>query len=308
MGATTITIVGCGALGSLLAARLIEGGLSVQVLQRTGEQLNALRDKGITIIGDRTGHDRNFALAAVSDDPSQLVESCLIIVLVKSHSTESVHAAQNLLSEDGVVLTLQNGLGNIEKLVNCFKEEQVAAGIDTYAAFRISPGVIGWGGDGYIVLGSLTKNRNMSWVCELLKSGGLEVSYVDDPMPAIWRKLAINAMVNTTAALTRMKNGELLDYESIMTLMRELGKEAVIAAGRAGIQLDFEEIWKIHLENLERTANNKPSMLQDVEAQRPTEIEAISGSILQYAKDEKDFPYTRTVYSLLKAIESKFCA
>jgi 2-dehydropantoate 2-reductase len=308
MDATTITIVGCGALGSLLAARLIEGGLTVQVLQRTGEQLNALLDKGITIIGDRTGQDRNFALAAVSDDPSELVESRLIIVLVKSYSTESVNAAQNLLAKDGVVLTLQNGLGNIEKLVNCFNEEQLAVGIDTYGAYRISPGVIGWGGDGYIVLGPWIKNRNMNWVCELLKTGGLEVSYVDDPMPAIWRKLAINAMVNTTAALTHMKNGELLDYESIVALMRELGKEAVIAAGRAGIPLDFEEIWKFHLENLRRTASNKPSMLQDIEAQRPTEIEAISGSILQYAKDDKDFPYTRTVYNLLRAIESKFCA
>jgi len=308
MDATTITIVGCGALGSLLAARLIEGGLTVQVLQRTGEQLNALLDKGITIIGDRTGQDRNFALAAVSDDPSELVESRLIIVLVKSYSTESVNAAQHLLAKDGVVLTLQNGLGNIEKLVNCFNEEQLAVGIDTYGAYRISPGVIGWGGDGYIVLGPWIKNRNMNWVCELLKTGGLEVSYVDDPMPAIWRKLAINAMVNTTAALTHMKNGELLDYESIVALMRELGKEAVIAAGRAGIPLDFEEIWKFHLENLRRTASNKPSMLQDIEAQRPTEIEAISGSILQYAKDDKDFPYTRTVYNLLRAIESKFCA
>ena len=308
MDATTITIVGCGALGSLLAARLIEGGLTVQVLQRTGEQLNALLDKGITIIGDRTGQNRNFALAAVSDDPSELVESRLIIVLVKSYSTESVNAAQNLLAKDGVVLTLQNGLGNIEKLVNCFNEEQLAVGIDTYGAYRISPGVIGWGGDGYIVLGPWIKNRNMNWVCELLKTGGLEVSYVDDPMPAIWRKLAINAMVNTTAALTHMKNGELLDYESIVALMRELGKEAVIAAGRAGIPLDFEEIWKFHLENLRRTASNKPSMLQDIEAQRPTEIEAISGSILQYAKDDKDFPYTRTVYNLLRAIESKFCA
>mgnify|MGYP002526169945 FL=1 len=201
---------------------------------------------------------------------------------------------------------MQNGLGNIEKLVNCFNEEQLAVGIDTYGAYRISPGVIGWGGDGYIVLGPWIKNRNMNWVCELLKTGGLEVSYVDDPMPAIWRKLAINAMVNTTAALTHMKNGELLDYESIVALMRELGKEAVIAAGRAGIPLDFEEIWKFHLENLRRTASNKPSMLQDIEAQRPTEIEAISGSILQYAKDDKDFPYTRTVYNLLRAIESKF--
>jgi 2-dehydropantoate 2-reductase len=301
----TITIAGCGALGSLLAARLIEGGVSVQAYQRPGDQLDALKESGITIIGDRTGEDRNFKLICVSDSPSDLAPSQLIIVLVKSYNTESVFPVIETLAEDGVVLTLQNGLGNAEKLVEGFSEETVAAGVDTYGAHRISPGVIGWGGDGYIILGPWHQKSKMVWIKDLLAKAGLNASYVDDPRPAIWRKLAINAMVNTTAALTRMRNGELLNYPPVMELMNNLGKEAVIAANRAGILLDFEEIWKMHLENLERTASNRPSMLQDIEANRQTEIEAISGGVLNYARDDQEFPYTRAVYGLLKTIDLK---
>ena len=149
----SVTIVGCGALGSLLAARLIEGGLRVQALQRPGAQLEALRREGITVERDRTGTTRRFRLAAVSDDPSQLEPSRLVVILVKAYDTEGVQAARQILEPEGTVLTLQNGLGNPEKLAPLFGEERVAAGVATYGAYRTAPGVIRWGGDGFIVLG-----------------------------------------------------------------------------------------------------------------------------------------------------------
>ena len=69
------------------------------------------------------------------------------------------------------------------------------------------------------------------------------------------------------------------------------------------MRLESDDMWAMHLENLERTAANKPSMLQDVEAGRQTEIDSISGGVLKYARDGGEFPYTRAVYSLLKAID-----
>jgi len=298
-----VTMAGCGALGSLLAARLVEGGVQVQAFQRKGAQLEVLKENGITIEGDRIGTTRNFKLAAASDDPSELRLSRLIIVLVKAYSTEGTYPVKHILEEDGVVLTLQNGLGNVEKLVRMFGYEKVAAGIATYGAYTIAPGVIGWGGDGYIIFGPWKKGQDMSWVCDFLKDAGLKVTYVEDPRPAIWWKLTINAMVNTTAALTRMKNGEMLANPMALEMMRRLGKEAVVAAGRAGVDLDFDEIWSMHIENLERTAANKPSMLQDIEARRKTEVDAIIGGVLKYSRDDEEFPYTRSVYALLKAMD-----
>jgi 2-dehydropantoate 2-reductase len=298
-----VTMAGCGALGSLLAARLIEGGVPVQAFQRAGAQLEALRRDGITIEADRTGTTRQFRLAAASHNPAELEPSELIIVLVKAYSTDGVHPVRGVLAPEGAVLSLQNGLGNVERLVPIFGEAKVAAGVATYGAYRVSPGVIRWGGDGFITIGPWRQGLDLSWIRDVLLDAGLSVSYVDDPGPAIWKKLAINAMVNTTAALTRMRNREVLASPMALELMRKLGQETVVAAGRAGVDLDFEALWAMHLDNLERTAANKPSMLQDVEAGRQTEIEAISGGVLQYARDEKEFPYTRSVYALLKAID-----
>ncbi len=299
-----ITVAGCGALGSLLAARLIEGGAELQVYQREGEQLNALKENGITIERDRTGKRTNFGLSAISSQTRDLEPSSLIVVLVKSHATELLSPLKELLKPKGVALTLQNGLGNMEKLVSIFGKYRVGAGIDTYGAYRIAPGVIGWGGDGFIRLGSAVPGHSIKWVADLLAEKGLNVAYREDPKPDLWKKLAINAMVNTASALTGMKNGELLDYPLMLDLMRHLGRESVSAAKRAGVEIDFEELWEMHLNSLKRTGNNKTSMLQDFESGRPSEIDAISGSVLQYARSGSEYPYTRSVHAMLKSMET----
>ncbi len=298
-----VTVAGCGALGSLLAARLVEGGVQVQAYQRSGAQLDALRQHGITVVADRTGSTRTFRLTAASDDPLALEPSGLVIVLVKAYQTQSIAPVRAVLAPGGLVLSLQNGLGNLETLAGIFAPSSLAAGVTTYGAYSVAPGTIRWGGDGNVTLGPWQRGLEMSWIADLLKGAGLNATYTDDPRPAIWRKLAINAMVNTTAALTRMKNGALLANPAALALMRKLGQEAIAAAGRDGVVLDLAELWPMHLENLGRTAENRPSMLQDVEAGRQTEIEAISGGVLAYARDDEEFPYTRAMYALLRAID-----
>ena len=298
-----ITIAGCGALGSLLAARLIEGGAELQVYQRDGEQLEALKENGITIEKDRTGRRERFRISAISSDTRDLYPSRLIIVLVKSYATGLLSPLKNLMEPECAVLTLQNGLGNMEKLVSIFGKDRVGAGIDTYGAYRIAPGIIGWGGDGFIYLGPAVPGNSMKWVADYLIEKGLNVTYKENPMPDLWRKLAVNAMLNTTSALTGMKNGELLDYPLMLDLMTHLGKETVSAAGRAGIDIDFDALWEMYLESLKRTRVNRSSMLQDFEFKRRSEIDAISGYVLQYAQNDSEFPYTRSVYATLKSKE-----
>lgn len=300
---TTVTIVGCGALGSLFAARLLEAGLRVQALQRPGPQLEALCRDGIWIRGDRTGTDRHFALTAAAARAEELEPARLAIVLVKSYHTQDLDRLAALLALGGAVLSLQNGAGNAELLSAFVGGKRVAAGTATYGAHRISPGVIAWGGDGRIVLGPWQAGQDMSWITKLLCDAGLNANYVEDPRPALWRKLAINAMVNTVTALARVRNGQTLESPWSIDVMQRLGREAVIAAGRAGVPLDFDEVWSLQEENLRRTAANRTSMLQDVEGGRRTEVDAILGTVLRYAENDQDLPTTRAVYGLLKTIE-----
>tara|TARA_A100001037_G_scaffold30253_2_gene23901 strand:+ start:5743 stop:6654 length:912 start_codon:yes stop_codon:yes gene_type:complete len=296
-----VTFAGCGALGSLLASRFIDAGHDVQVFQRPGAQFDALAANGITIEAD--GQRSAFPLAAVSSDAAKLAPSRLIIVLVKAYSTAEIEGARDVLSPDGIALTLQNGLGPADVLAGIFGDERSAAGITTIGSYTITPGVTGLGGWGDTVIGPWQSGTDISWIAEAFEDSGIPVELEDDPRPAIWRKLAINAMVNPLTALTGLRVGEARDRPALIDMMQRLGREAVTAAQRAGVKLDFDSIWEQNSRNLVRTAANKTSMLQDIEAGRKTEIDAISGSVLKYAESEIDFPYTRTIYSLLKSID-----
>lgn len=296
-----ITFAGCGALGSLLASRLIDSGHDVQVFQRPGAQFDALAENGITIETD--GTRTTYPLAGVSDDPANLDPSQLIVVLVKTYSTPDIAPAKSVLTPDGIALTLQNGLGSADVLADIFGAARTAAGTTTIGSYTISPGVTGLGGWGDTFIGPWDSSRDVSWIADTFEKAEIPVSLIDDPRPAIWRKLALNAMVNTVTALTGLKVGGVGENPMLLELMAHLGREAVTAAGRAGIDLDFDAIWEHNKRNLVRTAANKTSMLQDIEAGRKTEIDAISGSVLKYAESDDDFPYTRTVYSLLKSID-----
>ena len=296
-----ITFAGCGALGSLLASRLIDSGHDVQVFQRPGAQFDALSENGITIETD--GTRATYPLVGVSDDATKLAPSKLIIVLVKAYSTPDIAPAQSVLTPDGIALTLQNGLGSADVLADIFGATRAAAGTTTIGSYTISPGITGLGGWGETVIGPWDSGGDVSWIADVFEQAEILVDLIDDPRPAIWRKLALNAMVNTVTALTRLKVGGAGERPMLLELMTHLGREAVTAAGRAGIDLDFDSIWEHNKRNLVRTAANKTSMLQDIEAGRKTEIDAISGSVLKYAESDHDFPYTRTVYSLLKSID-----
>ncbi len=281
----------------------MDAGFKVQAFQRKGETFDALK-KGLTIESEDRSSSRRYKLLALSSDVRELKPSKLIIVLVKSFSTEEVAPVKAILEEDGVILTLQNGLGNAEILSSIFGEEKTGVGVAHYGAIKRSPGVVQEAGGASIVIGPWKKGVSMEWVADVLEKACFNVAYVDDPRIFIWKKLIVNSMVNTTAALTGLDNEGLLASPLLVKLMKEIGEEAVEAARRAGFVIDLDELWPILLDNIRKTATNIPSMLQDNLAGRKMEVDSIPGGVLQYAGDDSDFPCTRTLYALLKAIDT----
>ncbi len=298
-----ITIAGCGALGSIFASKLLDGGFRVQVYQRRGATLDALK-KRLTIESEDRSSSRNYILSSVSDRVQDLEPTELIIVLVKSFSTEELDPLRDILKKGGVVLTLQNGLGNAETLSSIFGEEKVAAGVAHWGAIKRAPGVVQEAGGALIVLGPWSAEYDMVWVMEILKRSAFNVKYVEDPRPFIWKKLTINNMVNTCAAMTGLNNEGLISSPLILELMKEIGRETVEAACREGINLEMEELWDTFLDNIRKTATNIPSMLQDNLAGRRMEVETIPGGVLKYARNEDEFPYTRAMYAMLKTLNT----
>ena len=300
-----VTIAGCGALGGVIAAHLIRGGVSVQAFQRKGRTLEVLKEKGITLLSENGKTAPACPFTAVSDDPGDLLPTGLILVLVKAYQTGSISPLKGLLSPEGIVLTVQNGLGNAEKLCSIFGEKRVAAGITTYGGIRLSPGVVREGLQGSITFGPWSggKTNRYQRIERLLADAGLRVVQVSDPRPLLWKKLSMNVMANPVFALTRMSVGQVANNPFALDLMKKVGREAVEAAARAGVIMDFQENWQFFMKNLDRAPDHKPSMLQDMEAGRKMEIESILGSVLSQASNEEDFPYTRSLYNLLSAID-----
>lgn len=297
-----VTIIGCGALGSLLAFKLVRAGVDVRVCQRPGAQFEALKADGITFL-DREGNTEK-AKCPVVPSLEGLESADLVLVLVKAYQTEeaALEIKGHLLS-NGIVLTLQNGLGNAEILARELGEDHIAAGTCTYGAHRVGPGIIAWGGDGMIRIGPWKRGTDVSPVKALLEGAGMEVRLEPDPRSALWEKVILNASVNTVSALTRLKNGQMLEMPHAVELMRELAEEGITAAKLAGEEIENESMWALVRSVLGKTADNRTSMLQDVENGRETEVDAIVGMLVDQARARGEtLPRLETVFALVKCL------
>jgi len=299
-----VIVVGCGALGSLLAFKMVRAKIPVRVLQRKGAQYDALKAGGIRYI-DREGRiERVFCEVVPNLDGIESVD--LALITVKAYQTEEAASVlRGRLSENGVALTLQNGLGNAEVLEKTLGAERVAAGICTYGSHRRGPGEIAWGGDGMIRFGPWENGVDLSRVAALLKQAGIETVLERDPRQALWEKVILNAAVNPVSALVRTRNGVLLESPETRALVFQLVEEGVQAARCAGEQIETEPMKKLVRSVLEKTANNRTSMLQDVESGRRTEVDAILGRLLGYAREKGNrLIRMETLYALIRAIET----
>ena len=278
-----ILIVGTGALATLFAARLTSSGRRVTMLGAWPEGLSALRQNGARLM-DANGVEQNFPIH-ITDNPKECRGTKHAIVLVKSWQTERAACQlKECLADDGLAITLQNGLGNREILVNELGESRVALGTITIGATLLEPGLVKVGGEGKIsieahpAVGPMKEAPALS-IVEALKSAKFKVDVVDDARSMVWSKLIINAAINPLTALLKIPNGELLEHPAARELMSALAKEAASVAFAEKANLPFHDPVAFVEEVARKTAGNHSSMLQDVQRGAPTEVDAISGAI-----------------------------
>jgi 2-dehydropantoate 2-reductase len=295
-----ILIVGTGALASLFAARLTNAGhQQITMLGSWQDGIDALNKHGVRLI-DSNGIEKNYPVRATSD-PRECAQAKYAIVLVKAWQTERVAAQlRDCLADDGLALTLQNGLGNRETLIQSLGLDRVALGSTTTGATLLGPGQVKAGGEGVI---SLEQNQALGPLEAALRSAGFNVQVVDDAGALIWSKLVVNAAINPLTALLRVKNGELLERPSAREMMKALASETAKVARAENIQLPFENPLQIAEDVARKTAENTSSMLQDVLRGAPTEIDAICGAVVRAAeKHNIETPVNRVCWQLVKAL------
>jgi len=213
-----ILIVGTGALATLFAARLTEAGYHITMLGAWKEGLKALNKNGARLV-DSHGNEKKFGVRA-TDNLQECRDTKYAIVLVKAWQTERVaKQLKECLTEDGIVLTLQNGLGNKETLVQSLRLDRVAIGTITIGVTLMSAGLVKEAGEGII---SLEQNPALGPLEATLKSAKFNVEIVEDAQSLVWGKLIINAAINPLTALLRVTNGELLERPSAREIMGKL--------------------------------------------------------------------------------------
>jgi 2-dehydropantoate 2-reductase len=294
----SILIVGTGALGSLFAARLAQAGHHAMILGTWKEGLDAIRRNGIRFV-DSNGHEHQFDISA-TDDPRECIGVKYALVLVKAWQTErAARQLEECLAGDGLAVTLQNGLGNRETLIQSLGLNRVALGVTTVGATLVGAGVVKAGGEGPI---SIEQNPALGPLEAVLKSANFDVQIVDDALSLIWGKLVINSAINPLTALLRVKNGELLERPSARELMGILARETTQVAIAEKVNLPFGDP-VIAVEDVARkTAANHSSMLQDVLRGAPTEIDSICGAVVKYGeKHQIATPANWACWQLVKA-------
>lgn len=299
----TISIFGIGAMGTLFGSRLT-GLANVTLFGNWPEQIETLQQRGLTII-QPDGQRRHVNLQ-VTNRLANLPPADIALILVKSHQTAraAAQAAQNL-RPNGIAITLQNGLGNLDILADAVGQERAALGITAQGATVPEPGLLRHAGEGPTYLaGSVSQRPYLAPVLDVFNRAGLETSLADNPDSLVWGKLAINAGINPLTALLNIPNGALVENETLRRLMSAAATEVAQVASALGIQLPYSDAANRTAEVSRATASNRSSMLQDISRAAPTEIDAISGAVVRIGqKLGVPTPINQMLLGLVKAKE-----
>ena len=303
-----IAIVGAGAMGSLFGALLTEGGHTVWLCDVWQKHIDAVNKNGVTVEFD--GKPRQVSLEAVSD-PSQIGRSELVLIFVKATQTEAAaQTAARLVGSKGLVMTLQNGMGNAETIAQFISPDRIVVGTTSHGSTMLEAGSIRHAGAGPTTIGMWVTDKkafeNARHIADQLTQAGIETTAINDVRPVIWDKLLVNVGINAITALTGIKNGQILDLE----LTRELSRTAVEEAARVAQAQDIEirkdaadHVFKVAA----ATAANRSSMGQDVDHRRPTEIRAINGFVVREAERLGiPAPVNKTLTALVETIQAHY--
>lgn len=306
-----ICIVGPGAIGSLFAGFLGKSGEEVYLLDKNPERAEKISKQGIKIEGVSGEHLIKINTTANPED----IGTCeLIIVAVKSyHTKEAIERALSLISENTLVLSMQNGLGNLEEIAKITGEEKVIGGITSQGATLLGNGHIRHAGVGETLIGSFkfqapgSKLQRLEEIANVFNKAGFETKIVDNIQDLIWSKLIINVGINALASIVRVKNGFIVKNSYLYELMKSAVQEAVEIAKLKGINLNYDNPIEKVTHVAESTSENICSMLQDILRKKKTEIDYINGAIVKEAENLNiSCPVNKLLSLLVKSIESTY--
>ncbi len=301
-----VCVIGAGTIGSLYAGHLAQV-VDVSVLTRRQEHADALNAHGLRVTG-RSDLEAHVTAAAAA---AELPDCDLGIVACKGIDLEAVASALAGRLPGATLMTVQNGLG-AEEIVRRHGGWPVISAITFMSGTRRSDTEVEYALDTPTWLGPYedTPQERVDAVAALLVSSGLKAEAFADLRPAQWSKLVFNATVNGVAALTGLPHDSHFAAEAepgdLGCLVRSLMDEGKAVATGAGITLG-EDPWEMNVHATQRGSAHYPSMLEDIEAHRPTEVESINGALVREARRVGvAVPLQSALYALVRGKEASY--
>lgn len=318
----SICIYGAGAVGSHIAAKLLRAGETVALVAR-GPHLAAMREKGLTFQGETETF--TVPVPVATDDPATLPAQDIVVVTLKTVSLPGhARAIDRLLAPGGVAVFMNNGIpwwwragqpkagplplldpeGDLWRLV---RPERTVGGIIYSPNELVAPGVVAHTTRNQFVLGAVDGrgNDDASRVAACFARGGMEAVVAEDIRREVWLKLLLNAPGNPLSALTRLTAGQRGEDPDLIGLAIAIVDEVLAVARAEGWDLEGA----VDREELRRPPTGtrgagRPSMLQDVLAGRPTEVDSILGQVQAFAREHAvAVPVIDVVLPLMRGLD-----
>ncbi|MDA3835656.1 MAG: 2-dehydropantoate 2-reductase [Spirochaetales bacterium] len=273
-----IVIIGAGALGSLFGARLAQAQAHVVLFDRNAVRATALHNR-VTL--REKGQDQTLTLS-ISSKPTVLQQADLILLCTKSGDVQhGLELIRHNAPAQAIILGFQNGIAHINaiKTLNygCF-------GVTAQGATLLQPGHVQHGGNGPTIIGHLSdKDIDLQPIATLLSKANIPTTVTQEIERELWQKLLINIGINGLTVIYNCENGRLLDTPQAKTRLIRLVEEGVTVAKARHIAINTDPVQRC-LDVCTATAINISSMLQDFRKQKPSEIMAINGALVQEAE------------------------
>lgn len=305
-----IVIAGAGAMGCRFGHALHRTGQDVTLLDGWSDHVAAIGANGLRV-HDESGPHVSRIPALTFDRVGEADAADLVIVFGKASQTAAIaEACRPLFTGATGVLTLQNGLGNVEAIENAVPRERIMAGTTTLGTELLGPGVIRALGTGHTYLAKADGGTDdtLTHLVHAMADAGLQAEYSSDVQRIIWAKVAFNCVLNALSALVRVPVGRLSEYAPLDRLVSPVVDEVVAVANADGVALSAEEVHTLLQDALDTTrpgsSHHLPSMLQDLLRGRPTEIDHLNGAVVREgARKGVPTPVNETLMHLVRLSE-----
>lgn len=298
-----IYMIGAGAMGGVYGGLIKRAGFDVTLVDIREDHVAAIKRDGLKVEGVRGTH---AIPVPVHTSHKGLPGGDLAIIFTDANSTkEAARAAQVLLKPNGFAMTLQNGIGNVEALVDELGKARVVAGVSMNSAANPEAGRSVYTNADMTSIGELdgSDSERIRAVSDMLNKAEIQTEIVADPMSYVYGKFVLNCGVNALAAVSGLRSGEVYRTPELRALQEHIIDEVLAVVKAKGWTLS-EADPRGKILHHSRLRFNKPSMLQHVEQGRKTEIDAINGAIVREARALGiAVPYNEALVAIVKGLE-----